>query len=253
MANDGVIRKCPKLRITVKLTGLKDNDDSGDGLNDTEEYEMSNNSDTYSVDGRAVPTRKDIFVEVDYMDGHEMSDAAKWKVGTRFLNNPTGEEIWLHIDDDLMGGGGNINDHEDKIDDADWGINNGYFDHQNQKFHYCLFAHLDKDNPDSGLGTADTPGDKLCLFDENIESASEQAHVFMHELGHNIISLYDPQKSYSEHNPDADHLIDTDSDRYYEHCDNECVFQTRLSSSERENIMNFCGECWDAIKLSYSF
>ncbi len=69
------------------------------------------------------------------MTGHEMSDAAKWKVGTRFLNNPTGEEIWLHIDarstlmnhrficilgnsfpadDGLMGGGESI-EHRDPL------------------------------------------------------------------------------------------------------------------------------------------
>jgi len=50
------------------------------------------------IGGRAHPFHKNIFVEVDWMTGHEMSDKAKWMVGTRFLNNPTGEEIWLHID-----------------------------------------------------------------------------------------------------------------------------------------------------------
>ncbi len=46
---------------------------------------MSNDPDDDSVNGRALPTRKDIFVEVDWMDGHEMKDAAKWRVDPPFL------------------------------------------------------------------------------------------------------------------------------------------------------------------------
>ncbi len=76
-----------------------DGDPDGDGISDQDEYQMNVFSVLYGdIDGRAHPLKKDIFVEVDWMTGHEMSDKAKWMVGTRFLNNPTGEEIWLHID-----------------------------------------------------------------------------------------------------------------------------------------------------------
>ena len=82
---------------------------------------------------------KDVFVEVDWMRGHRMKDAAKWKVGTRFLNNPTGENIWLHIDarftpmnqrficilgnrfpadDGKMGGGEQLTHHENFYTDS---------------------------------------------------------------------------------------------------------------------------------------
>ncbi len=153
----------------------KKDDADGDGLTDAEEYRMSNNPDDLSVDGRAMPGKKDIFVEVDWMEGHEMKDGAKWRVGTRFLNNPAGEEIWLHLDDGLMGGGEEITEKDktafylkegDNEDFWDYKWGNGWKKKNNGdiipgtdphfslnrwgKFHYCLFAN-DADNNDSSV------------------------------------------------------------------------------------------------------
>jgi len=112
-------------------------------------------------------------------------------------------------------------------------------------------AHLDKSNPDSGLGRGETPGDDFCLFDEKLGSSREQAHVFLHELTHNLMGNYfGVGSTEKEHNPSASHLIDTDQDPEAEHCThNDCALQTHLSSSEREQITNLCDDCWDAIRF----
>ncbi len=53
-----------------------------------------------------------------------------WRVGTRFLNNPTGEEIWLHLDDGLMGGGEEITEKDTTgFYDKD-GDNNDFYDYK---------------------------------------------------------------------------------------------------------------------------
>ncbi|WP_292486625.1 PKD domain-containing protein, partial [Methanohalobium sp.] len=67
-------------------------DSEADGLDESEEYKLSNDP---LIDGRASPLKQEIFVEVDWMSGHEMRYAAKWKVGTRFFE----QGIWLYIDD----------------------------------------------------------------------------------------------------------------------------------------------------------
>ncbi|MFP4001680.1 MAG: hypothetical protein ACLFU5_07250 [Thermoplasmata archaeon] len=173
-------------------------DSDGDGLTDAEEYEMSNDPDSWSVDGRAVPTRKDIFAEVDHMDGHEMGEGAKWRVGTRFLNNPTGEEIWLHLDDGLMGGGEEIEHEKYLTENREYFLYNdrglygngdyGFEAPRHGKFHYCIIGHYNNDGHDV-LGEA--LDDEFQVFDERCKKSSEPhlfqfAKTFMHELGHNL-------------------------------------------------------------------
>ncbi len=148
----------------------KKDDADGDGLTDAEEYRMSNNPELYSVDGRALPTRKDIFVEVDWMSGHKMKDAAKWKVGTRFLNNPTGDEIWLHIDarstpmnrrficilgkgfpadDGSMGGGEEVSyDEETSTQEFRDIYDQNFADDRGGLFHYGVFSNVDTEDVD---------------------------------------------------------------------------------------------------------
>lgn len=185
------------------------------------------------------------------MSGHKMMNGARWKVASQFKEH----NIWL------MGGGGDIDNHESKINDWRWATNKGYFDHQNQKFHYCLLAHYSVNQPDwyefwegYPLGVGESPGNMFCLFDENIDSSNYQAHVFMHELGHNLIGVYDPDGNYFGHNNEADHLIDTDSeDNLKEHCtDSNCALQINLDPWENKP-KDYCSDCWDALKLDWCF
>ena len=176
------------------------NDASGDGISDADTYRLSSDP---LIDGRAHPLRKDLFVEVDWMEGHRMMDAAKWMVGTRFLNNPTGEEIWLHIDDGKMGGGEQIPHYDDStyfgVRDGDM---NDFYDYKEKHFdssrdstfHYCIFAQ-NAFSPVTGknhLGIANMPGNNFIVGAGNWkfglveDKQTAQAGVFMHELGHNL-------------------------------------------------------------------
>jgi len=166
----------------------------------------------------------DIFVEVDWMEGHEMSDDAVAKVVWAFAKHG----IALHIDRGEMGGGsqvahyspiamedvaGNNNDFWDykwgngwdtypsgaPNDEVDVGLDNlhGCFDVARFRiFHYCLFVHMM--NCDGGhiqdiifgghAGIADYPGDDILLSDGHplIIDSTAEAGTFMHELGHNL-------------------------------------------------------------------
>ncbi len=129
------------------------------------------------------------------MDGHDMSYAAKWKVGTPFLNNPTGEEIWLHMDQGKMGGGEQVQhcdgdtitldnrggDHDDFGDYYDDDFNNA----RKSRFHYCLMADRVKHNGDYVGGTANDPHDgHFTVADGEWDNKAETGSSFMHELGH---------------------------------------------------------------------
>ncbi|MBS3772981.1 MAG: hypothetical protein KGY55_02135 [Candidatus Thermoplasmatota archaeon] len=76
-------------------------DPDGDGIQNTEEYRMAF--------WRADPFRQDVFVEVDYMEnqffGHTtLPEYSKQKVISAFSR----QNIMLHVDDGLMGGGGEV-------------------------------------------------------------------------------------------------------------------------------------------------
>jgi len=139
----------------------------------------------------------DIFVEVDWMEGHEMSDEAVAKVAWAFARHG----IALHIDRGEMGGGGQVT-HEDPVT-HDMNIlsdpwedkfqnNPAYFDPDRfHIFHYCMMAHrilYDGSTDRSGVGGGDsfTVAEEVIpgwpLYDYNTALAG----TFMHELGHTL-------------------------------------------------------------------
>ena len=131
-------------------------DDDGDGITDEFEYDLSMHPDDFDIPktkqtlkydigqssleydfpgylGIASPTQKDLFVEVDNMDDHEMPAQAKYMVCTKFRDSGTedtsslsgsltffgilnyryydwsgDDPIWLRIDTGGMGGGNGI-------------------------------------------------------------------------------------------------------------------------------------------------
>jgi len=140
----------------------------------------------------------DIFVEVDWIEGHEMSDEAVARVAWAFARHG----IALHIDRGEMGGGTEV-PHENPLtdlrfnDDA-WSvpdINNPntiygiYFtDNRHHIFHYAFFC-LDSEHDTfswENWGMGAHPGDSFYIEDSDMNDALMEAVVFMHELGHNL-------------------------------------------------------------------
>ncbi len=201
-------------------------DSDGDGLSNQEEYSMS---DKETIDGRAIPGEKDIFVEIDYMSGHFMKYDAAWRVGTRFLNNPTGEKIWLHMDQGKMGGGENVGFEEGTTTDNEFNgdgledINrddlygNHFTDDRQGLFYYSLFVNDGEREQD---GTCWDHSFIIC--DDNMyPKIEDQAQTFMHELGHglgldkhdykgidNDTCSYSEYPSVMNYNWDSDNRID---------------------------------------------
>ncbi len=188
-----------------------EHDASGDGISDADTYWLSNDE---LIAGRAHPLRKDVFVEVDRMEGVErLSDEAKWRIGTRFYEN----DIWLHIDarfttmnqrficilengfpadDGKMGGGGEVpyistiyNDHDYEALTLD-GYKDDFFTPEREGlFRYGLMAdyvyHTGEDR--NVLGFA-RPGRFVVSQRRDIlaDWITNPGTVFMHELGHTV-------------------------------------------------------------------
>ncbi len=161
---------------------------------------------------------------VDWMSGHRMENAARWKVGTRFLNNPTGEEIWLRIDDGNMGGGGGLtskptlseNEFEDMYN-LNYNGDTGFTQSRKGKFHYCVFA----DEIWTGR-TGKCFDDRFVVADGHGEvgSLADQSATFMHELGHSL-GLHSSDFEGID-NDDSDKPWEEDYDKYenYKSCMN---------------------------------
>ncbi|MFW6176223.1 MAG: hypothetical protein ACOC40_00840 [Thermoplasmatota archaeon] len=153
-----------------------------------------------------------------------MSDEVKWKVGTRFLNNPTGEEIWLHMDDGNMGGGEEIIEKDvtgfykkdgDDNDFYDYKWGNGWDRDSNGninpgtnlhfsldrwgKFHYCLFANdAEHSSGSNHMGISEyDPGE----FNDDFIIGDDNWHMSIPEIVTGIFGLSGvtlcPKGSYS--------------------------------------------------------
>jgi len=184
----------------------------------------------------------DIFVEVDWMEGHEMSNEAVAKVLWAFARHG----IALHIDRGEMGGGNEIT-YDDSLTDEEWygwedrldptDIDND--DNTNEPdgmdddgdlwslasnehiygrhftdarfgiFHYCVFIH---DTAESADGCS--IGNTFVICDWNMNPrVNDQTQTFLHELGHGILDELD-----------ANHQSTASGDstpRY--HCRNDCA------------------------------
>ena len=100
-------------------------------------------------------------------------------------------------------------------------------------------AHKNNMGSDSVLGSGYAPGDRFVLFDDNLggtwpwtDRTTMQAHVFMHEIGHNLLGY-------------ADHLDGSG------HCSYTCAMQTYLNPWDTHAI-DYCSDCWADINLAQS-
>ncbi len=162
------------------------------------------------------PEYKDIFIEIDYMEGHRPNAKAIQDIIDTFRNspvdNPNGTDgINLHIQID----GSDVIGHKDSIVYAGanhprlWGFNqikaiifgtadertdhsewdaNGW-KQKKQVFKYSMFVHHRKGHP-SASGVAELRGNDMMItmgsWAGQIGSTDEQEGTLMHELGHNL-------------------------------------------------------------------
>lgn len=153
-------------------------DPDSDGLENVDEY--------FTAQWGSDPFYKDIFVEVDWMSGHAMTSTAKDKVITAFAN----QHIVLHIFTDKEV------PHKDNFnwpDDWDTYYNDYFTSNRKGVFRYCVMTHRDGSGSWFTYGQGESPGDMFVLYDANIwfDKDNNQASVFMHELGHNILGDLD--------------------------------------------------------------
>jgi len=209
--NDGWIK------VTIEAN---DKDTDGDGLLDSWENEGIDSDDDGDIDlvlEGADWQHKDIFVEVDYMEGHKPMDAAMADVKAAFshapntlVDNPDNKDgVNLHILVDEQ-----IN-HQDVLYvwegfDSIKSYSFGSFDQRTadnrddvllakkMAFRYCLFinqfARYDNKSssfvPSNASGVSELPGNdfivSLGTFPTHGGTRDEQAATFMHELGHSL-------------------------------------------------------------------
>lgn len=173
-------------------------DEDKDGLNNYEEWLMN--------EWHADPFRQDIFVEVDYMENKLFGNTylplySKERVISAFSKH----NIMLHIDDGLMGEGGEILPYQkfftrEKLSlyYDKYFLNNGKDKWKEGIFRYCIMAHYTfKSKNVAGYAFWPTNRDKFNCFVIGtriiknyrlLPKAREIAiaSLFMHELGHTL-------------------------------------------------------------------
>jgi hypothetical protein len=231
----------------------------------------------------AQPDRQDIFVEVDWMKNnktgkeYKMSNGAKEIVILSFFRAcKYGVNITLHIDDGCMGGGMNNTKYFKHIffnkDDAfadyysiEWYYDNSiYFsDIRENVFHYCIFGDNYAKYPTGGKGK--TNGDKgyFAVFKSYGKSDERNAHVFYHELGHNLFGYYHNTNNRTlaknninqpfngtpnGNNKQINYYILTEKNYNnnlfsWTHCPNKCAME------QGSDYLDYCCNCWNSIKI----
>lgn len=200
---------------------LNDSTDAGldatldnDGLTNLEEFwagraiptsiDNGNFISRQSYDFGGNPRKQDIFVEVDWMTGHEMTDEAQYKVIGAFAK----QNIHLWIDDGWMGGGQDIG-YSEFITFGDTDPDNPtypdfYTDYKNNGFfsinrlgifHYAIFC--DKSWAMSeGIFTSNRIGLAEAIGGNDfIVCTGYSKNTFMHELGHDLGLMHSMEKA----------------------------------------------------------
>lgn len=197
--------------IPFKISQATSVDTDQDGLLDDWEIRGydANNDGTIDLDLPALgasPTRKDLFIELDWMEGCQGSASTQKpipsainSVVTAFANapvttNPDGSTgITLHVDYGQGGvftGGNSIPCQTNIRFPEDFqSLKNSYFTASRQRiFHYNIWGF--NYNSTTSSGVAELPGDDLLValgsFQNGTGTEADQAGTFMHELGHNI-------------------------------------------------------------------
>ncbi len=184
-------------------------DSDADGLMDSWETEGVPYKDSLGAIKRLVlpnadPMEKDLYVEVDGMQGHALTPGTVQKLTQAFIDapvpNPSGiDGINLHIvedDDDLplvpiwqtdgcwpLDFAAVREAHFGSLDERNDPDSEALIKAKSKAYRYCVIAEFG--TPDLG-GCGQQPGDNFVMFQGLLTSADRDASVFMHELGHNL-------------------------------------------------------------------
>lgn len=205
-------------RFTGRAIGLyagASTDTDGDGLPDVQELAIGTDprsadtdgdrlSDGWEVNGHdfvdyaaagASPRHRDVFVEVDFMQGQRPDDGAISDVVAAFARAPLGNPdgvggVALHVqvDEELP---------RDTLLDPVWtefnALQNAHFSARRRPgYHYCIFGvryQGSQGSGSSGISRSIDAADFLVTlgaFTNGTGTRLEQAGTFMHELGHNL-------------------------------------------------------------------
>lgn len=190
-----------------------DEDADGDGIPDSWErkpIDINKDGITDLTLLGASDSQKDIFVEVDHMEGEEMAASAKAAVEQAFEECPSSVEygpIALHIELDEEINWAHVINGWDAFDDLKKS-HFGSVDQHNEKwakvaknytYHYCIFIDTyAKQNETTGAWEPTTSSGRAEIYGNDFwvslgswnkglgGTPDEQAAAFMHELGHNL-------------------------------------------------------------------
>lgn len=172
------------LRLKVEVSTFADpnpldygkDDTDGDGINDQNEAVLA-----ARFSGLGDPTRKDLWVELDWMPGRKWYARSKQMVVSQFAYH----NIALHVDDGEFGGGTEI-PHADTLSRAafDTLYNTRFQAWRHGVFLYAVMAG-EIFNGRSGINLGDRFLVDTKRFTVNGD-AEAQAGTFMHELGHSL-------------------------------------------------------------------
>jgi len=165
------------------------------------------------------PWRWELFIEIDYMDGHEPTESVRTYIERYFRDN--GIVLSIFLDDRIPAD-------NDGVTDADfWSYEAAYNDMGNDKAWYDIFGrHKITDSKwkwvlfgtfDDGYGTteaSDTQGNYIFIADRTGDIFAElnfdktipeevETKVLMHELGHSI-GILKLDKNFPFSDPDGD-------------------------------------------------
>ena len=173
-------------------------DTDGDGLDDGRELELGTNATNADTDGDGLsdgvevnepgnitdadPLHMDLFVELDYMAGQKPDRAALDLVVERYANapiqNPDNESgITLHVVIDEQVPSENVTTADSLLK-----VGRENFDNFAKGYYYGVFV------VDAQLDGNDTTGfaTETAMAIQHFDEDDEEAHIFMHELGHAV-------------------------------------------------------------------
>jgi hypothetical protein len=220
------------------------------------------------------PTQRDLYVEIDWQTGFELTPGALSLVSNAYAASPLTTDIHLYLDTGQLGGGGAELGPAGNTD-----VENSYANHMTAaRKDYYHYAAVGCANDSGGLrqGVARTPGNRLGLFLGNDVACTTRiddggsAALFLHELGHNILGSHlkasggNPNAGTCNPNsPYINALLNDDftyNDNNAKDCDGDTLKDIFGHSIRNDDAMfgggvgtqtTYRGTTWDAMKLNF--